>query len=198
MKAEDIHWGNGYQPFSLDVQRPAAIRKLQAVGGVEDRLRLVAFAELQARDLFLWGAEKFSAAPAEWRQAWISFAPVENRHAQMLLNRMVELGVSPGAKTVSQKLSELCRAAPTAEMFLFLLASAEERGMDAGFVLGQEMAAVDPISAALFQQIAEEEREHVEMAKIAMSAFDITKLQAEARALSASLFPASRPAGIGP
>jgi uncharacterized ferritin-like protein (DUF455 family) len=182
MQSKDIHFGNGYAPFRPTAGKPDGVRPLGALGGVEDRLRLVAFAELQARDLFRYGAQRFPDAP--WCATWLRFADVEDRHAQMLLSRMAELGFEPGARTVSDKLSRLCRAASDVVLFLFLLSSAEERGMEAGVVLGAQMQKVDPVSAAIFAQIAREEVEHVEEARAALAPYAAATLQEQARALS--------------
>lgn len=187
MRSKDIHFENGYAPFRPAAGKPDGVRPLAALGGVEDRLRLVAFAEVQARDLFLYGASRFPEAPAAWRENWVRFAEVEDRHAQMLLSRMAELGLEPGARTVSDKLSRLCRATDDAVLFLFLLSSAEERGMDAGFVLGEQMRKIDPVSAEIFAQIAREEVEHVEAARAALAPYVAAELQAQARALSAGV-----------
>jgi uncharacterized ferritin-like protein (DUF455 family) len=188
MRSEMIHFAGGYAPFRPTTGRPDPARGLASPEGVADRLRLVAFAELQARDLFTYGLEHFSGkVPQLWLDSWAAFAKVEERHAQMLLDRMLELGVDPGAKTVSDKLSRLCRAAAEPVLFLFLLSSAEERGMDAGFILGEQMRAVDPLSADIFARIAAEEVEHVKMAREALAAFSQEELREGARRLSALL-----------
>lgn len=164
------------------------IRPLTAKEGVVDRLRLVAFAELQARDLFYWGAETFKAtAPAQWLEIWVRFAEVENRHAQMLLDRMAELGGDIAGRAVSDKLSRLCFASTDPVLFLFLLASAEERGMESGNILAGQMHTVDAVSANIFKQIADEEVEHVEMGKIALAPYVQEELRQRAVALSATL-----------
>lgn len=177
----------GWIPFQVAAQADS-VRALGVPGGVEDRLRLVAFAEIQARDLFRWGAERFAAEiPAAWGAKWREFAEVEDLHAQLLLTRMQELGLDPGARKVSNKLHRLCHSAADAVLFLFLLAGAEERGRDAGLVLGKQMQAVDAQSAALFRRIAEEEMEHVAMANHILSQYDVGMLRAKARACSAAL-----------
>jgi len=188
MRSEAFQFNNAYAPFRISEGKPDAIRVLQAPGGVGDRLRVVAFAELQARDLFKYGAERFrNEAPADWQESWLRFASVENIHAQLLLSRMAELGLDPGERTVSNKLSRLCRAATDPIDFLFLLASAEERGMESGNILGNQMQAVDLISAAIFARIAAEEVEHVESARVALAPYALPKLREKARALSATL-----------
>ena len=188
MQSKSIHFDSGYLPFRPTAGKPDGVRPLGAVGGVEDRLRLVAFAELQARDLFRYGAERFSASALPgWRETWLRFAEVEDRHAQLLLSRMHELGFAPGARTVSDKLSRLCRATDDVVLFLFLLSSAEERGMEAGVILGEQMQKVDATSAALFAQIAREEVEHVDAARAALAPYDAENLKERARLLSAQV-----------
>jgi uncharacterized ferritin-like protein (DUF455 family) len=188
MRSSDSHFANQYAPFRPTSARADGVRALAALGGVEDRLRLVAFAELQARDLFRYGAERFAAeAPADWIADWLRFAEVEDRHAQMLLTRMLELGLDPGARTVSDKLTRLCYAAGDATMFLFILSGAEQRGMEAGQILGEQMRTIDPASAAIFAQIAGEELEHVHSAHAALAPFMGAALRNRARDLSATL-----------
>ena len=184
-QASKIIKDNKWLPFRVDPLRGDIVRALSAPEGVADRLRLVCFAELQARDAFRYGAKRFSQlAPAHWLQAWEEFAIVEERHAQMLLNRMAELNVDPGERIVSCKLTLLCEAAQDPVNFLFLLSSAEERGMEAGALLGEQMKAVDPISAAVFAQIAKEEGEHVEMARLALGEFSRDELKQRAREIN--------------
>jgi uncharacterized ferritin-like protein (DUF455 family) len=187
MRSSEITFSNNWSPFRTVLHKPDNIRPLTNPEGVADRLRVVAFAELQARDAFLWGAERFPEAPEHWRADWLRFAEVEDRHAQMLLSRMAELGVSADARTVSDKLTRLCRKAEDPVSFLFLLASAEERGMEAGSILGKQMQAVDAVSAALFAQIADEEVEHVASAKAALEGQCYDTLRERARAISAAL-----------
>lgn len=187
MHSSSITFATGWKPFSLRLHKPDSIRSLQTPDGVGDRLRVVAFAELQARDAFLYGCERFPNAPADWRADWQRFAEVEDRHAQMLLTRMSELGISIETRAVSDKLTQLCRRADNAVDFLFLLSTAEERGMEAGEVLGKQMAPIDAASAAIFAQIAEEEVEHVASAKAALANFNLEELQVRARAISAQI-----------
>ncbi len=188
MRSRDFQFSAAYSPFRTTTGKPDAIRSLESAEGVADRLRVVAFAELQARDLFRYGCERFAdTAPAEWRADWSRFAEVEDLHAQLLLSRMAELRVAPGERAVSDKLSRLCRAAEDPVTFLFLLASAEERGMESGNVLGKQMAPVDAESAALFARIAREEVEHVASARAALAAFDLPALREKAKAISANL-----------
>jgi uncharacterized ferritin-like protein (DUF455 family) len=186
MRSASINFENQWQSFQL-APRADAIRAISTAEGVGDRLRVVAFAELQARDAFRWGAERFPEAPAEWREEWLRFAEVEDRHAQMLLTRMAELGVDPSSRAVTDKLTRLCRLAEDPITFLFLLSSAEERGMEAGNVLAKQMAPIDAESAAIFAQIAEEEVEHVASAKLALEGQAIDPLRERARFLSTQI-----------
>lgn len=185
MQSASILPANNWAPFRLTSGKTDPVRAMTAPEGVADRLRIVAFAELQAREAFRWGAERFPEAPERWRKLWLEFADVEDRHAQMLLDRMSELGVDAGGRLVSDRLWQLCRKAEDWEMFLFLLSSAEERGMEAGFTLGRQMMPVDGKSAAIFEQIAHEEVEHVQMAKDAIGALPQEEMRERARALSA-------------
>lgn len=187
-KSSEINMGNHWTPFKVHPKKTDVVRAMTAPEGIEDRLRLVAFAELQARDAFLWGALQYKGkAPDPWIKSWEEFARVEDRHAQMLLNRMSEVGADPGARQVSDKLSRLCMASTDPVIFLFLLSSAEERGMESGNILGEQMKAVDPISAQVFLQIASEEVEHVQMARDALAPYLHLNLKEQARAISASL-----------
>jgi uncharacterized ferritin-like protein (DUF455 family) len=186
MRSSEISYANEWHPFRIRAKADA-IRSLSTPEGIADRLRVVAFAELQARDAFLWGAERYPEAPAAWREAWIRFAAVEDRHAQMLLSRMEELKIPLEDRWVTDKLTRLCRLAEDPITFLFLLASAEERGMEAGFTLGEQMTPYDSTSAALFRQIADEEVEHVAMAREALAGHSQEPLRERARALSTLL-----------
>jgi uncharacterized ferritin-like protein (DUF455 family) len=189
IRACTINPQTAWKPFLIK-ERGDTIRPLNGPEGVADRLRLVAFAEVQARDAFFWGAEHFAGQiPEDWRSTWIRFAEVEERHANLLLQRLVDIGGDVGARAVSDKLSRLCRAAEDPIHFLFLLSSAEERGMESGLLLGKQMESVDAISAKIFQQIAEEEVEHVEAANIALAPFNKEELKAQARLINAKISP---------
>lgn len=180
MNVETINYKNKWSPFRLAI-KAETIGKLGQVNGVVDRLRLVCFAELQARDLFRYGAKKFlGIAPQEWIDSWEMFAEVENRHGQMLWDRFHELGGSIESKAISNKLYRHCISTEDYILFLFLLSSAEERGMESGYILSDQMHSVDPKSAEIFKQIAEEEVEHVESATRFLKEFDLLALKKEA------------------
>ena len=186
--AGPITFHNSWKPFRIVSGKGDFIRPLTAKDGVLDRLRLVAFAEVQAKEAFLWGAEKFKGiAPDAWIDEWTRFAAVEERHANMLLTRFHELGGSLEERSLSDKLMRLCMAAEDPVTFLFLLSSAEERGMEAGFTLGKQMELVDGVSAKIFHTIAEEEVEHVHAATAALAPHDPLELKERARAVNARI-----------
>ncbi len=180
--ARDINEQNSWSPFKL-AAKAEVIRPLQSKEGIADRLRTVAIAELLARDAFSWGVRQFPEAPQEWLDLWTSFEAIEDRHAQMLLDRMTALGVRAEDRVVSDKLSKLCRTATDPIIFWFLISTAEERGMEAGFLLGKQMHEYDAESAAIFKQIADEEVEHVESANKFLAGYDLEELRARARVL---------------
>jgi len=133
--------------------------------GVGDRLRAAAFAEIQAREAFNWGADRFEGeAPAALCTAWRGLALAEDRHLNWLLARMEELGISITERRVSTQLWHSLVSCTNARDFARYMASAEERGRKAGERFHREMAQVDPISAKIFGQIALEEIAHIELA----------------------------------
>ena len=70
--------------------------------GVLDRLRAVAFAELQAREAFYWASEHFKAeAPDACLRAWHGLGLAEDRHLNWLLRRLEELGGKLDERPVS-------------------------------------------------------------------------------------------------
>jgi len=131
---------------------------------VGDRLRTAAFAEIQARDAFLWAADRFDDAPEAARRAWRRLAKAEDKHLGWLLRRMDELGEDPAARPVSDQLWRSLLACTTAAGFARHMAGAEDWGREAGERLGERLSAADPISGALFARIAEEEVGHIEQA----------------------------------
>ncbi|MCO5142295.1 MAG: hypothetical protein M9962_04300 [Oligoflexia bacterium] len=180
MNVESINYKNRWSPFRLS-ERADSIGKLSQDNGVVDRLRLVCFAELQARDLFRYGAEKFKTiAPMEWIESWLQFAEVENRHGQMLWDRFIDLNGIIENRAVSNKLYRHCLSTEDHILFLFLLSSAEERGMESGYILSEQMDLIDKKSANIFKQIAEEEEEHVESATRFLKDYDLVMLKSEA------------------
>jgi uncharacterized ferritin-like protein (DUF455 family) len=156
-----------WSPFAVlePGQRPEAPRALTTPEGVADRLRTAAFAELQAREAFRWGAACYKDAPKGLPEAWLGLAVAEQRHLDWLLGRMAALGLSPSAKPVSDRLWRSLTACPTAREFAVFMAEAEERGRQAGVRFCQQLAKQDPESAAIFGRIADEEVAHIALAK---------------------------------
>lgn len=132
--------------------------------GVGDRLRSVAFAELQARTAFVWAADRFPSAPEPLRQAWLRLAVEEEKHLGWLLGRMEEIGASVAERPVSSQLWESLSSCESARQFTLWMAGAEERGQSAGERLAVRLSGVDSVSAAVFAQIAREEAGHVALA----------------------------------
>lgn len=139
-------------------------RRLGGPDGIGDRMRIAAFAELQAREAFRWGAATFDGAPDALRGAWRTLADEEDKHLGWLLVRMRELGVTPSGRAVSAHLFRGLTDCRTAHEFAWYMAKAEDRGRIAGEQFAERLAAVDPTSAALFGQIAAEEADHIALA----------------------------------
>jgi uncharacterized ferritin-like protein (DUF455 family) len=150
---------------------PPAPRGINAPEGVGDRLRVAAFAELQAREAFLWAADTLLDADDELRGAWREIAADENRHLQLLLGRMAELGVEPAARPVSDRLWRSLRACSGAREFTQYMRTAEERGRAAEESFRVSLARRDPVTSAIFGRIAEDEVRHIARADQACAAF---------------------------
>jgi len=156
-----------WSPFRLreadePLQGPRAISTLEGVG---DRLRAAAFAEIQAREAFLWAAGRFEDAPEGLRRAWRALAGQEDRHLGWLLARLEALGIGVADRPVSPRLWESFVACSSAREFALFMASAEERGRVAGERFHRELLARDRVTAEIFGTIAAEEAEHVALAK---------------------------------
>jgi uncharacterized ferritin-like protein (DUF455 family) len=139
-------------------------RGIRTPEGLGDRLRTAAFAELQAREAFRWAAETLPDAAPDLRAAWRRFSADEDRHLQLLLGRMAELGVKPGERPVSDRLWRSLRACQTTKTFLSYMRTAEERGRAAEESFQRSLLNVDPVTAAIFGRIAADEVEHVAFA----------------------------------
>lgn len=140
---------------------PPAPRGINTPEGLGDRLRVAAFAELQAREAFLWAADTLLDANGELRAAWRRIAGDEDRHLKMLLGRMAELGVAPDARPVSDGLWRSLRACKDARSFAAYMRTAEERGRAAEESFRRKLADRDPVTSALFGLIADDETEHL-------------------------------------
>ncbi len=142
-----------------------APRPLDTFEGVGDRLRTAAFAEIQAREAFLWGSIHFEDASSDLKNAWIELSRAEDRHLQSLLQRMSELKIEIQSRRVSDQLWISLISCKTAQEFALYMASAEERGRKAGVRFHEALAQTDPVTAQIFGKIAEEEVEHVALAE---------------------------------
>jgi uncharacterized ferritin-like protein (DUF455 family) len=158
-------WRKGWDVFAVSVERSEAPRSINNSEGVGDRLRAAAFAEIQARDAFLWASENLGDAPAELRDAWRKLAAAEDRHLKWLLKRMTELSIDVRGRKVSDHLWHSLVSCKTARDFAIFMASAEERGRRAGERFHRELLARDPETARIFGTIAEEEIAHIELAQ---------------------------------
>jgi len=156
-----------WEPFSLSPNggKPDAPRSLDTIEGVGDRLRSAAFAEIQAREAFLWGASHFSDASEDLKGAWRALARAEQRHLEWLLKRMSDLGIDVKARRVSDWLWHSLISCKTAREFALYMASAEERGRVAGIRFYQALSKTDPVTAEIFAKIAEEEVSHIALAQ---------------------------------
>jgi len=156
-----------WSPFRLcePEKRPPRTRAMRTVPGVGDRLRVAAFAEIQAREAFLWAATTFSEASNSLKAAWKGLAQAEDRHLNWLLRRMAEIGTPVEERPVSHELWQSFQSTSSAKDFAVFMASAEERGRIAGERFAHELEEFDPISAKIFGKIAEEEVEHIRLAE---------------------------------
>jgi uncharacterized ferritin-like protein (DUF455 family) len=137
------------------------VRGIHTPEGLGDRLRTAAFAERQARDAFHWAAETYADAPAEARDGWRRIGDEEGRHLGMILARMAQLGVTPDERPVSDSLWRSFQDCRTARAFAERMKTAEERGKAAEESFRRRLAESDPVTAALFGRIADDEAEHI-------------------------------------
>jgi uncharacterized ferritin-like protein (DUF455 family) len=142
----------------------AAPRGISTPEGLGDRMRIAAFAELQAREAFRWAADTLLDADDKTRAAWRRIAGDEDRHLQMLLGRMAELGIRPDERAVSDRLWRSLRACKNTRDFAAYMRTAEERGRAAEESFRRQFARRDPVTAAIFGRIADDEAEHIALA----------------------------------
>ncbi len=156
-----------WSPFSVaDIgQKIPKLAPVHTLDGLQDRLRFVAFAEYQAAKAFGLAPQIFPTAPDTWKNLWIKLAQEEERHTQLLLNRMNELGWAVGSKRVSDALFRSFDRCTTAAEFNIFMTNAEAWGQESGEKFAQELSERDPETAKVFAKIAEDERLHVQWAK---------------------------------
>lgn len=150
-------------PFVVGPEPAQHLRSFRTVEGICDRLRVVALAEQQARDAFLWAAERLDASE-DIRTRWRRIAAEEDRHRGMLLDRLRALGGTPGGRRCRADLWPFLTEACDATDFAGRMASAEERGRIGGERLAEALLPWDAESAAIFARIAAEEVDHITLA----------------------------------
>jgi uncharacterized ferritin-like protein (DUF455 family) len=156
-----------WAPFQLAAPgtHADAPRSIRSIEGVGDRLRAAAFAEIQAREAFLWAANHFEDTDPRLKLCWRRLAESEQQHLDWLLTRMRELGVEIPGRKVSDDLWHSLVNCETAQTFAHFMANAEERGRRAGERFYQTLVQTDPKTAEIFKKIAEEEVGHIALAE---------------------------------
>lgn len=142
---------------------PAA-RGMNGPDGLGDRLRTAAFAERQAAEAFRWAADTLPGVSPDLRDAWRRLAKEEEFHLQLLLARMEELGVRVDARAVSDRLWRRLSRCKDAADFAANMREAEARGQAAEESFRRSLADRDPVTAAIFGRIADDEAEHLALA----------------------------------
>lgn len=156
-----------WEPFLIlhPDERPPLPRSVETPEGVTDRLRVVAFAELQAREAFRWAAERFEEAEPAVKTAWRGLALAEDRHLNWLLTRLKELNCDVAERGLQPDLWNSFMQCQSPREFAVFMANAEERGRRGGERLRRSLQKIDPVSAELFGRIADEEVEHIQCAE---------------------------------
>jgi len=155
-----------FDPFIIcsPGERAPRPRPINTPDGLGDRMRTAAFAELQAMVAFRWAAVQFPDAPATLRDKWTAQIADETRHYEMICRRMEELGFELAGQPVSTSLWESLKVCTTGRDFCIRIASAEERGRQAGVRMVNYLGKSDPETAAIFQEIVDDEVAHVALA----------------------------------
>ncbi len=159
-----VHWA----PFRVAVssqEKAPYTRSLNTKEGIGDRLRFVAFAECQASAAFSAAAELFTEVDPRVRAIWRDLAQEEKKHMQWLLTRLAELGLAVDERPVHDALWRSFATCKSGRDFAAYIAGAEERGRVAGEKFAQVLKTTDPITAQIFEKIAEEEVGHITMAE---------------------------------
>ena len=156
-----------WAPFVLCPPERAAPRprSLAHPQGLGDRMRTAAFAEKMAVHAFAWAAERFDDAPGALRAAWAAQVDEERLHHRVIVERMAELGFALDGRPVSDRLWRSLRACSSGRDFCIKIASAEERGRQAGLALCRQLGGRDPRTAAIFTRIVDDEVAHVALAR---------------------------------
>ena len=158
--AESFDW----LPFKVGT--PLKTRPMNTHEGLIDRIRIAAFAERQAYYAFLEATKIFAAeVPVELIANWKRIAEEEAKHERWLLKRLIELDQDIGEHSVSLALYHSFSKCKTAKDFAYYISDSEERGRVAGLKFAEYLKIIDPITAKIFSDIAEEEVAHVALAK---------------------------------
>lgn len=160
VSAESLDWS----PFSIGT--PIKTRPMNTFEGLIDRIRIAAFAERQAYYAFLEAARIFAdEVPKELVETWKRIALEEAKHEKWLLNRLVELKQDVAEMPVSLGLYYSFSKCESAKEFALYISDSEERGRVAGLKFAEYLKTLDPQSAKIFSDIADEEIAHVALAK---------------------------------
>jgi uncharacterized ferritin-like protein (DUF455 family) len=154
-----------WKPFVVvtDAQsKGGKMNDLDTSQGVLDRLCFVAFAEKQAENGYLWAVERFDV-DQKIKNAWKKIALDEKRHGRLLLERLFDLGGRVEDTPQNLRLWQSFQKCKTPLEFAYFMATAENRGKQAGEQFYEKLQNIDPVSAQLFQQIAFEEQEHIQI-----------------------------------
>jgi hypothetical protein len=156
-----------WSPFTIcpEGAKSPSTRALGTREGLGDRLRFVAFAEKQAMHAFAAAATLYPDTSPAVRDLWIQLSQEEEKHLQLLLARMAELGISPSDRPQSLALWKSFDRCETAMAFAKFMSSAEDWGKSSGEKFHQTLLSIDPITADLFRRIAEEEQVHIDLAR---------------------------------
>ncbi len=158
-----IDWAP-FQVCALGEKAPYP-RALSTPEGLADRLRFVAFAEKQATHAFATAAKIFTEASPAAKSTWLELAQEEEKHLNLLLDRMKELNIDAASRPQSLALWHSFDHCETPKQFAEFMANAEERGRIAGEQFYETLLKVDLITAKIFQKIAEEEKIKIEFAQ---------------------------------
>lgn len=154
-----------WEDFWIDRARAEPPRPVQTAEGICDRLRAAAFAEVQAEIGFADAIARFSdSAPEPLLAVWREFLAEEVSHREMLLERLAARGGKTNERPVSDLLLSSLLGCGSPKEFCHYIAGAEERGRRAGERFAETLAAIDPVTAAVFGRIAREEARHIRVA----------------------------------
>jgi hypothetical protein len=155
-----------WSPFTIcpPGEKAPYLRALSTPEGLGDRLRFVAFAEKQAVHAFAAAAVLYPDAPSKAKELWLALSKEEEKHFELLLERMNKIGVSASDRPQSLALWNSFDQCKTAREFAKFMASAEDWGRSSGEKFHQTLLKIDPVTASLFKKIAEEEKDHIHLA----------------------------------